>query len=167
LYMDNRLPWFRGELPNCLRLRVGTGSLEVRYPNNFIDVSYESAIRIQRQDSKNLNTESDEDYILGVDVLGFKETLDEIVGETNGPKYQKYTFSGYDAGFAHSDATSTGVWDYYRIPVNEESFLMFYHYSSLSADEKTLADKMLHSIKITTEKEDVKQARVEKCGINW
>ena len=166
LYANNRLPWFRGELPNCLRLRVGTGVLEVRYPDTFIDVSYERAIRLMRGDPKHPGEGGvDEGYVLTIDPVYSFIFVDYVSGTEPGPKMSTSTFNGYEVAYLHSDyKNAEGIWDYYAIPAgNFTGFDVGYHYSLLSGDEKLLGDKMLHSIKINTGTEEVKQARVEEC----
>ena len=164
LYVDNRLLWFRGELPNCLRLRVGTGILEVRYPDILKDVSYESAIRLKKQNQVN----PDEGYVLTIDPVYSFLFQDYVSGTEPGPKMSTSTLNGYEVAFLHSDyKNAEGIWDNYEVSAgNGVGFGIGYHTSLLSPspDEKVLGDKMLHSIKIENGLEEVKPARVEECG---
>src|SRR5438045_3906938 len=49
LYDNNRLPWSRGELSNCMRLQDGNVKVEVKYPDEFVSESDSGGIRLYRK----------------------------------------------------------------------------------------------------------------------
>jgi hypothetical protein len=159
-YLKNTLPWFRGDLPNCIVLRSRNIRAEVHYPDAFKDVSYPTAPRVKRKGSSGL---AEGAYILAIDAEGFSESLRDIIGVSPGPLYATSTFNGYPAGFATQFDAGIGTDKIYKFPVGNDTLMISYSSDQLSPDLKVVADKMLRSVTITQTSENIKQTAVEAC----
>ena len=166
LYFMGVIAWPRGTLPNCVRLHAGTTVVEVRYSDQFIDMSHSDVIRINRRDPLDASKSAVGQYVLGIAPL-YYETVEDIIANAlvePGPKYQKSNFNGYDAGFYSYIDEENRTWDNYEIPFGNRNFYLFYHPFVLSDDQEKIGEKMLKSITFTEVAEDIKNPRVENCG---
>ncbi|MFA4873018.1 MAG: hypothetical protein WC659_03730 [Patescibacteria group bacterium] len=151
---------------NCLRLYTGTVSVEVKYPDEFINVSQGGDVRIKRRGALVVSKPADEEYILGIDSR-YYETLESIIDNSlvePGPKYEKSTLNGYEAAYYRLITDEGDIMDQYSIPFGNRSFYLFYQPSFLTSEQQLAAEDMLHSITFIHVDEDIKGARVESCS---
>lgn len=158
---------------SCLQLQAGNVSLELEVPPTFLDTSHVDAIRINQKSGTDKVQSGG--GILGIDVRSYDPLENILKHLVPGPKYLKSNLNGYDAGFSHtssgvnttdSDAQGEhfGSIDQYVIPFGNRNFYIFFQPDTLSLEEAVLATTMLHSVKLSQTKDDVKDAQVKECG---
>src|SRR5438046_2487037 len=73
LYANGKLSWFRGSLPNCLRLRDGNVAAEIHYPDTLVP-HYDANIRLYRP--SDLSVQKDDSmFVVGM-LSGFADVLE-------------------------------------------------------------------------------------------
>jgi hypothetical protein len=162
VFHSGAIPWFRGDLPNCLLLEDSNARLEVHYPDQFIGGG-SGDIRIQERDPVDPNQPAQGDFIFGVTV-GVYEPLSWLINpHSQGPKYSSSTFNGRAAAFYLLPPAGGNIWYDYVIPVGEDVFEVDYRFSQLTPDEQDLVRKMVNSVSITQTTEEVQPTRVTQC----
>ena len=162
LYQSGAMPWFRGDLPNCLRMEDGTARLEVRYPDQFIGWGSSRDIRVIGRDPADPSQPTQGDYIFTVSSFGYAESLNYLLHPHQGPTFYPATFNGHEAGLYQFTAGSI-LWYDYAIPVGDDMIDVSYRFSELTPDEQTLVRKMVNTVSISQSTETVDPPRVTKC----
>jgi hypothetical protein len=139
----------------------------VTYPREFINDSYDNAIRIKRRDHRDRDRAADEAFLLAVDprVSVGTSSLEKIIDASRNDSpspYERASFNGHDAAFARVE-DGDGVWDDYQVPFGDQLISIIYHPSVLAEGEREGAEEMLHSVMISETEGKVVPARVEEC----
>jgi len=164
LYRSGTIPWFRGELPNCLRLEYGNARLEVHYPDQFIGGGSAEEIGIRGRDPLDPNQPAKGDSIFGV-IVGTYEPMSWLLSpKRQGPELSSSTFNGRAAALYVLPPAGGNVWYDYSVPVGDDLFDVTYRFSQLSPQEQRLVQKMVDSVSITQTTEEVHPARVTQCS---
>ncbi|PIS04711.1 MAG: hypothetical protein COT81_04985 [Candidatus Buchananbacteria bacterium CG10_big_fil_rev_8_21_14_0_10_42_9] len=165
VFSGTGVPWIDDEVKlNCIRLRSGNAAVEFTYPDNFLDVSSSSEIRIKRRDPDSPTRPADEQYILGIDPKRYRE-VDKIVAMAKiepGPAYRKSSLNEYAAAYFYL-ADDMGVLEQYEVPFGNRNFYIFFEPTILDDQERYLVNKIIESIKFSKFDEDISESRVENC----
>ena len=149
----------------CLRLRAGTVGAKVEYPSHFFSYGYPDAIiQLWKQRDADQGGRATGGPVLDVRSR-YYESVESIVDNSKiepGPEYETSTFNGYIAAHSHSD-DKFGIYDEYEISIGNRVIEIGYHPSDFNNIEQAAAEKMLHGIIFTEEKEDLAMPRVENC----
>ncbi len=145
---------------NCTRIHSGNVAVEIVHDGYKVKAGGGTPFFIEASMyNKNGNNEFvvvrlDKDYV---------KTVDELVLEGDpGPRYSKIMFNGREAAYYNSPDEGEGfsIDKYHVFPGNRSLDIIVYKYNNVNDNFD------FSNIKIVNTKDDIKEARVEECGIN-